>query len=120
MEEKKLDFEFKAKVIKGEGRGRKIGFPTANLDKTDLPLDFGVYQVQAFVGGNKYLGLLHYGFKKTFNNQKSTELLIKNFKRDIYGEEVAVIVLKRIRDIRKFKGELELKRQIAADLENIQ
>ncbi len=111
-----MNFKFKANVVKGEGRGRKIGLPTANLDKLNLPLNFGVYKVKVILNNKEYLGLLHYGFKKTFNNIKSTELLIKGFNQDIYGAEIIVEVIKKIREIKKFKNKTDFKKQIKKDL----
>ena len=114
-----MDFEFKARVIKGESRGHKLGFPTANLDKTDLSMNFGVYKVEAVIDGCRYFGLLHWGLKETFDNKKSNELWIKDFNQNIYGKEVTVKVIKKIRDIKKFKNESELKEQIKKDTKEV-
>ena len=72
-------FSFNAKIIKGDGIGRKIGFPTINLDTVGLKIDCGVYLVKAEISDRIYNGLLHFGPKKTFTNDVSLELLIKNF-----------------------------------------
>ncbi len=80
------DVTFTAKVVHGEGRGRKLGYPTANLDKTDLDIPHGVYAVEVNVKGKKYSGLMHFGFKEVFNEGASLEVLIKDFNEDIYWQ----------------------------------
>lgn len=119
VESKKINFGFKARVIKGEGRGRKLGFPTANLDKTDLPINFGVYKVEAVIDDKWHLGLLHYGIKETFNNKRSTELLVRNLEQNLYGKEVSIKIIKRVRDIKKFKDISEFKKQVEKDAKEI-
>lgn len=110
---------FKAKVIAGQGRGREIGFPTANLDRTDLDIDHGVYSALAYVNGQKYAALLHFGPKKTFAEGISSELHIKDFDLDIYDQEIEVEIVGKIREIKRFKNIEELKEQISKDLELI-
>ena len=107
---------FKAKVIQGQGRGKQIGFPTANLDKTDLDIKFGVYLVEVEVDNKKYQGLLHFGPKKTFNEKVSLEVHIKNFNFNIYHKNVIISIIKKIRNIHKFNNINELKKQITSDL----
>lgn len=110
---------FRAKVIAGQGRGRTIGFPTANLDKTDLGIDFGVYAAQARVNNQKFAALLHFGPQKTFGGKISAELHLKDFTGDIYGQEVSVEVIAKIREIKKFENIQDLRKQIENDLKSI-
>lgn len=111
---------FNAKVIQGGGRGKKIGFPTANLDKTDLKIKYGVYAAKAEINGKFFSALLHYGPKKTFNkNEISCELHILGFDLDIYGKSVKIIVGKKVRNIVKFKNTDKLKEQIGKDIKMI-
>ena len=119
MREKALMYYFKAKVITGKGRGRRIGFPTANLDKTDLDIDCGVYLAEARIEKKLYKGLLHFGPKKTFNGGVSLELFIKDFNFDIYGKNVKIKIIKKIREIKKFANAEWLKKQIKKDLEKL-
>jgi riboflavin kinase/FMN adenylyltransferase len=108
---------FKAKVISGQGRGRRIGFPTINLDKLDLDLDYGVYLAKIIFKGRTYKGLLHFGPKKTFGEGISVEVYIKDFNLDIYGKSVKIITGRRIRSIKKFGSPEELMKQIKKDLQ---
>ena len=107
---------FKAKVIRGRGRGRRLGFPTANLVVKNLSLDYGVYLVKVKLGNKIESGLLHWGPRKTFNQEVSCEVYLKNFHKNIYGRRLAVEAVKKIRAVKKFKGITELKKQIQKDL----
>ncbi len=119
---KNQNYYFKAKVIAGKGRGRRLGFPTANLDirrqshKKDLNIEHGVYSVDVEIGGKFYKGLLHFGPKKTFNEDVSLELYIKNFDFDIYHQDVKIKIIKKIREVKKFVNAEDLKKQIYQDL----
>lgn len=107
---------FSARVVKGQGKGRTIGLPTANLDKEDLDLPHGVYAVSVIVKGKSYLGLMHFGFKDVFAEAISLEVLIKDFTEDIYDEIISVRVLQKIREIEKFNGPAELLAAVKNDL----
>lgn len=109
--------KFKAVIVSGKGRGKRLGFPTANLDNVDIDFPHGVYLVKARVNGKSHRSLLHFGFKETFDEKPSLEVYIGNFKGDIYGKEIKVKILKKIREVMKFKSVKELKRQIRKDLE---
>ena len=110
---------FKTRVIAGKGRGRKLGFPTANLDRTNLKIDYGVYLAEIKANGKWYKALLHFGQRKTFNEGVSLEVYIKDFNFDIYHQEVEVKVIKKIREVKRFKSAEELKEQIKRDFELI-
>ena len=117
---------FQAHVIRGKQRGRRLGFPTINLG---LPKDFslapGVYAVRVKIildrpkpaKGPGLKGLLHFGPRETFNEaQSSLEIHLLEFNQDLYNQKVEVMVLDKLRAIRKFNAEGELKRQIALDI----
>lgn len=106
---------FKAKVIHGAGRGKILGFPTANLDAKGIDLNHGVYLVEVKLEDRSYKGLVHFGFKETFQEKPSLEVLIKDLARDIYGQVIEVRIIRRVRNIKKFAGTADLKRQIAKD-----
>ncbi|MFN3301898.1 MAG: EamA family transporter [Patescibacteria group bacterium] len=110
---------FTAKVIPGSQRGRTLGFPTANLDKRDLDIPHGVYLVETKIDNQIYQSLLHFGYKETFNEGPSSELFIKNFSGDLSQKEIEVKLIKKIREVKKFKNAEELKAQIRKDLETL-
>jgi riboflavin kinase/FMN adenylyltransferase len=106
-------------VIRGAGRGRKLGYPTANIQFTQelLPLP-GVYIVEAEVARARYRAVANVGFNPTFGeNSLGVEVHLLDFDRDLYGQEVSVYFRDRIRDERKFKTVEELVRQIEKDVQ---
>lgn len=112
-------YRFKAKIISGCGRGRRLGFPTANLAVSDLSIPYGVYKVKVKLGNKLYQGLLHYGLKETFGEPLSVEVHLKNFNQDIYGRILAVEVGAKIREVKKFNNAEALKKQIKKDLQEL-
>lgn len=112
-------YRFKAKVISGRGRGRRIGFPTANLAVTDLPIAYGVYLAKVRMNRKSYQGLLHYGLRKTFGESLSCEVHLINFNKNIYGRTLEIEVRRKIREVKKFAGIEALKKQITKDLEEL-
>ena len=105
-------------VVAGEGRGRTLGFPTANLSDLDVLAPApGVYAGRCEVGGTSYPVALHLGPRPTFDAGPPTaEAHLLNFAGDLYGRRLAVDLLGRVRGVRTFAGADDLKRQIAADL----
>lgn len=108
-------------VIKGDQRGRTIGFPTANLSLEDhVQPAFGVYAVKVEIeeGPHKgtYDGVANVGRRPTFDKEDVLlEVHIFDFDGDIYGAHMAVSFIEHLRDERKFDGLDSLKAQIAAD-----
>lgn len=93
-------------VVRGEQKGRELGFPTANIEVGDpekmLPKE-GVYAAYGRVRGERIPGLLHLGPRPTFPGFSPTiELHLLDWSGDIYGDHVRVEVVDRIRDIRPF------------------
>lgn len=107
------------KVVKGEGRGRKLNFPTANVLPDDpdkvIPKD-GVYAVTVDVGNAKSGGMLNIGTNPTFSNTERTiEVNILDFGRDIYGADIEIEFHERVRDEIKFGSPKDLIKQIKKD-----
>ncbi|WP_456271503.1 bifunctional riboflavin kinase/FAD synthetase [Bacillus sp. AK031] len=108
-------------VIHGDKRGRKIGFPTANIELADdyiIP-KLGVYAVRLYVQNQWHDGVANLGYKPTFNNPDdkalSIEVHIFDFNSSIYGEEVVAEWHKYIRSEQKFDGIQQLIDQIEKD-----
>lgn len=106
-------------VVTGAGRGKNLGFPTANIRFVQelVPLP-GVYVVDAQIGNTLYRAVANVGFNPTFGeNSLGVEVHLMDFHRDIYGEEISVFFRDRIRDERKFRSVRELVRQIEKDVQ---
>lgn len=107
-------------VVKGKQLGRTIGFPTANVQSVDnekiIPAK-GVYAARVRVGEQMYDAILNIGVRPTIGDKNSLtiEVHLLNFTQDIYGEEVSVLFVRKLRDERKMSGLDELKRQIEQD-----
>jgi riboflavin kinase/FMN adenylyltransferase len=105
-------------VIKGDGRGKELGFPTANIaPKHAIVPSNGVYAVRLDVRENRYEGVANIGVRPTFGKeQPAIEVHIFDFNEDIYGEEISVFFIGKLRDERKFGSAVELIEQIRADI----
>lgn len=109
---------FKARVIKGKNRGKKLGFPTVNLKPFRLlDFKFGVYLGQIKIGNQIYQGLFHYGPRPTFKEKKPVlEIYILDFEQKIKSNsKVQFKLLKYLRRTIKFKTKAALINQIKKD-----
>ena len=108
------------KVQKGKQLGKKIGFPTANIDIKDYVLaNTGVYSVQAKMtsGNNFFIVIANLGYRPTFNGKKILlEIHFFNFSGNLYNKYLTVEFLKFIRKEKKFKNVEQLRKQIKIDL----
>jgi riboflavin kinase / FMN adenylyltransferase len=114
-------YSLRGPVVRGDGRGSSLGFPTANIhvpeDEKLLPLE-GVYVVRATLRQGTFQGVLHLGPRPMFaGSPPSIELHILDFERDIYGEEVRIDFMARLRDIHRFASIEALVEAIRLDCE---
>jgi riboflavin kinase/FMN adenylyltransferase len=112
-------FDLDGIVVKGEGRGRSIGFPTANVDTHGelLPAS-GVYAVRVRTREGWHGGAANIGTKPTFGGSAVTvEVHLLDWSGDLYGQEVRVEFLERLRAERRFPSVSELTAQIQRDVE---
>ena len=106
------------KVIKGQKRGRKIGFPTCNINlKNYIMPKLGVYSVIAETKYFKKRGIANIGYRPTFNGQNLLlEVNIFGINKNLYNKEVNINFIKFIRPEKKFKDLEQLKKQIKIDI----
>ncbi|PKD44401.1 bifunctional riboflavin kinase/FAD synthetase [Rhodohalobacter barkolensis] len=109
-------------VVHGDKRGKQIGYPTANIQpqntKKIVPKR-GVYAVWLRVDGKYHGGMMNIGVRPTFEGEQETlEVNIFDFDKNIYGKEVQIQFVDRIRDERSFKGVEQLKAQLRSDETN--
>ena len=111
-------------VVKGQQIGRKIGFPTANIQLDSsykiVPKD-GVYAVHVFVEETQYQGMMNIGYKPSIgDNKHSLEVNILDFNQDIYNKKIKIYFIDRIREEEKFDNLDQLKRKIEEDRVRVQ
>jgi riboflavin kinase / FMN adenylyltransferase len=113
-------YSFEGKVVRGDQRGRELGFPTANLELTDksklLPA-LGIYAVEVLVGNQKQYGLMSIGKRPTFYNSGEIvpEVFIFDFDKEIYDSTLRVNMVERIRDEEKYSTAEKLIEQMEKD-----
>ena len=115
-------YEFSGEVVRGNGIGKTIGTPTANIklnsNEKIIPLD-GVYAVICQIKDTIYKGIMNIGFKPTVDEgqKRTVEIHLFDYEKDIYGQDLRTKVIERIRDEVKFNSLKELKSQILKDNE---
>ena len=118
------EYFFSGRVVKGDGIGRTLGYPTANIEISNtyklIPAQ-GVYAVKVDFENTHYNGMMSIGTRPTFDGIRQViEVNIFNFDRDIYYETLIVHIIERLRDEIKFSGIEPLKEQLLKDKENAQ
>ena len=106
------------KVVKGKKRGRKIGFPTCNINLNDYIVPrLGVYSVIAETNSFRKKGIANVGYRPTFNGQNLLlEVNIFGINKNLYNKIIKVNFLKFIRNEKKFKNLEHLRKQIKLDI----
>jgi riboflavin kinase/FMN adenylyltransferase len=117
-------------VIRGDGLGRQLGFPTANLDVSGLALPpHGVYSIQAGIrlssairpsSSSRHRGVLNIGVRPTLANpapKLRVEVHLLEFDGDLYGQELEIVIGEKLRDEKRFGSLADLQQQIARDIE---
>lgn len=116
------NFTIIGSVVKGKNRGRKLGFPTANIKLIDnyvLPKQ-GVYITNTIVDGEKLISLTNIGYNPTFNEDElKIETYILDFNGNLYGKTLQIQFIDFIRDDVKFNTAQELIEQIEKDVKYI-
>ena len=114
-------FTVMGNVISGKQIGRKIGFPTANLEypANTVRIPYGVYKSVVHYDNKELKAITNWGMKPTLNNtlKPVLETHIFNFSGDLYGKQIEIAIEKRIRGEIKFDSLDELKTQITKDVQ---
>lgn len=114
------EYSFTGTVVRGHGRGKKLGYPTANI-KLDTPKKLipkiGVYAVHILARKKWYWGMMSIGFNPTFDDvhERTTEVNIFDFDMDIYDDIVTVRCIERTRDEMKFTSVDDLVAEMGRD-----
>lgn len=109
-------------VIRGNGLGHRLGFPTANIAvDADLPVREGVYAAEVNVKGTLYCAVVNVGTRPTVGNGggRFAEAHLFDFSDDLYGESVTIFLLGYIRPEQRFASVAELKAQIGEDKKRV-
>jgi riboflavin kinase/FMN adenylyltransferase len=118
------NYVLRGPVIHGDGRGRKMNIPTANIDyphEKVIPAN-GIYAAWAWVNEKKYMAAVNIGINPTFTPEKQTpnlEAFILDFNQDIYGKDVKVEFVARLREELKFNSVKDLIEQIQKDVAKV-
>ena len=113
-------FSLNGRVTSGAGRGLELGFPTANLDivpEQALPAD-GVYATWAYIDGKAFKSMTNVGKRPTFGgSQRTVEVYVLDYHSDLYGCELRIDIMARLRSEGRFDTVDKLKKQITEDIE---
>lgn len=114
-------FMLSGTVVKGKGLGKKLQYPTANINIEEtykLIPKRGSYIVSSKIDDTLFFGMMNIGFNPTVNGEKETiEVHFFELNEDIYNKKIQINLLKRIRDEQKFESVEVLKNQLAKDKE---
>ncbi|MED5275184.1 MAG: bifunctional riboflavin kinase/FAD synthetase [Pseudomonadota bacterium] len=114
------EYSITGRITKGDSRGHRLGYPTANIDiYKSYPID-GIFVVQISMENNEnHYGLASVGNKPTFSGKNNTlEVYIFNFNKNIYNQKIKVSFISKLRDQIKFENEDELIKQMDLDYKN--
>jgi riboflavin kinase / FMN adenylyltransferase len=111
-------YRVRGTVVHGQGRGNRLGYPTANIGHIDtlLPGE-GIYAGRAWIDGLAYATAMSLGSNPTFNeSEQKVEAFLLDYDGDLYGRPIEIDFLARLRDIKRFNSVEELIDQIAVDV----
>jgi riboflavin kinase/FMN adenylyltransferase len=113
-------FSLQGEVVRGESRGAKLDYPTANLaiePAQALPAE-GVYATWAYIGSRAYESVTNIGRRPTFGGGKSVvEVYILGYQGSLYGQELKIDIIEKLRGEKQFDSAEALRQQIAKDVE---
>lgn len=114
------NYTLAGKVVAGDGIGRGMGFPTANIEVTDkrkLIPGNGVYACEVWLGDKRLTGMLNIGVRPTVSQGKkrAIEVHVFDLHEDIYDQPIKVVLIEKLRNELKFEGIDQLQAQLKAD-----
>ncbi len=115
------EFTLHGTIVTGKQLGRLMGFPTANIQASDVHKiipGYGVYAVRVLLNNNLFYGMMNIGTRPTFNknaDNRSIEVNIFDFDDDVYGQEIKLMFVSKIRDEIKFDNAQMLVAQLVQD-----
>ncbi|MGO9113756.1 MAG: bifunctional riboflavin kinase/FAD synthetase [Thermoguttaceae bacterium] len=112
-------YRIRGTVVHGQGRGNRLGYPTANVGEIDtlLPGE-GIYAGQAWIDGRSYATAMSLGSNPTFDeSEKKVEAFLLDYHGDLYGRPIEIDFLDRLRDIRRFDSADQLIDQMVLDVQ---
>lgn len=110
-------FKFWGKVKRGFNRGKKLGFPTANLN-LNKTIPEGIYLSRVKIDHKSFPSITFIGSAKTFNDAiYQAEVYILKYNQDLYKKWISVTLIKKIRDNKKFKSVTDLTGEMKKDLQ---
>lgn len=110
-------YSLSGEVIQGKKRGKRLGFPTANIILSD-EIPEGIYAAKVIIDGKEYSAATFIGVARMFNETElKVESYILDFNKDIYGKKIIVNLFRKIRKNKRFKSASELIEQIKKDVE---
>ena len=106
------------RIVRGDGRGRQFGYPTANIHaENQICPPNGVYAIRAKLKDRLHEGILNMGLRPTVDGLNfQIEAHLFNFNEDVYGREIEIFFIKKVRDERKFADVESLVEQIGQDV----
>lgn len=113
-----MHFEYNQKVVHGDKRGRKIGFPTINqyLPENLIKPKYGVYATIVTIDDKKYYGITNIGIRPTFSiTTPNSETYVIGFNGNLYDKSIKVRLVKYLRPERKFDSLEDLQKQLEED-----
>jgi riboflavin kinase/FMN adenylyltransferase len=116
-------FRLRGEVVRGDGRGQLLGIPTANLDvlaERVVPLE-GVYACRAWVGDLQRGAVVNIGVRPTFEDKAvapRVEAHLLDFEGDVYGIQITLEFIERLREEKRFPSKEALVQQIQKDIES--
>lgn len=115
------EYVLEGRVVQGDQLGRQLGFPTANLEATELVMPAnGVYAAHVRVDGESHRAAVNIGYRPTVSGERAlrVEAHLLDYEGDLYDRQLGLIFVRKLRDEQRFESMDALREQIAIDVES--